>query len=160
MKDGKEAPTYSPEATARVKEAIHYGVKRFRKVGLTTHVNQTGATLTSVRVHDWGESVLAFFSPHEEVNCIQTVSVSDLIQQGGPAGRVAPGEHYVMASEEQVANQFRGTSAPELLNADVAPFISICRRIEHNPLTFPSLNVPDRKGPGSYYANARVGDDG
>ena len=50
-----------------------------------------------------------------------------------------------MAFEEQVVNQRCGASAPELLNADVAPLISICKRIEHDPLTFPILNMPDRK---------------
>ena len=71
--------------------------------------------------------------------------VSDLIQQGGRASRVAPGEHYVMASEEQVMNQFRGASAPELLNTDVAPLISICKRTEQDPSIIPTLNIPDRK---------------
>ena len=58
---------------------------------------------------------------------------------------MAPSEHYVMASEEQVVNQFRGTSAPELLNADAASLISVCKRIEQDPSTFPILNMPDRK---------------
>ena len=41
---------YPPEATASVKQAVRQGVRRFRKAGLTTNVNQTGATLTSVAV--------------------------------------------------------------------------------------------------------------
>ena len=52
---------------------------------------------------------------------------------------------YVMASEEQAVNQFRGTCASELLSADVAPLISICKRIGQDPLTFPILNTPDHK---------------
>ena len=64
------------------------------------------------------------------------MSVSDLIQQGGRAGRASPGEQYVMASERQVKERLRGSNAPELLNADVAPLISICKRIEVDPVDF------------------------
>ena len=137
-----------PYADKDVRTQLSLVVKRKRKVGLTTNVNQTGATLTSVAVVISTTGVRTC-SPNlrskEEVNCIQTVSVSDLIQQGGRAGRVSPGEHYIMASESQVVGQFRGASAPELLNADVAPLISICKRINVNPLKFPILNMPDQR---------------
>ena len=127
---------------------LSHVVKRKRKVGLTTNVNQTGATLTSVAVVISTTGVRTC-SPNlrskEEVNCIQTVSVSDLIQQGGRARCVSPGEHYIMASESQVVGQFRGANAPDFLNADVAPFISICKRINVDPLNFPILNMPDKR---------------
>ena len=42
----------------------------------------------------------------------KVVSISDLIQQGGRSGRVAPGKHVIVASEEQVQRQFRGPSTP------------------------------------------------
>ena len=58
---------------------------------------------------------------------------------------MSPGEHYVTASETQVLGQFRGASAPELLNADVAPLISICKRINVDPLHFPILNMLDKR---------------
>ena len=135
-----------PYADKDLRTQLSHVVKRKRKVGLTTNVNQTGATLTSVAVVISTTGVRTC-SPNlrskEEVNCIQTVSVSDLIQQGGRAGRVAPGSHYIMAAESQVVGQFRGASAPELLNADVAPLISIGKRINVNPLKFPILNMPD-----------------
>ena len=93
---------YPPEATSHVRKDIERVVTRNRKVGLTTNVNQTGATLTSVAVVISTTGVRTC-SPNlrsrEEVNCIQTVSVSDLIQQGGRAARVAPGRQYIMASE-------------------------------------------------------------
>ena len=72
--------------------------------------------------------------------CTQTVSASDLIQQGGRAGRVAPGELCVMASEDQVKSQFRGMHSPELLCADIAPleageitFLASPRQISFGP---------------------------
>ena len=123
-------------------------MKRYRKVGLTTNLNQTGTTLTSVAVviSTTGVRVCPLnLRSSEKVNCIQTVSASDLIQQGGRAGRVAPEEHYVMASEDPFMNQFRGASTPELLNTDVAPLISVCKMIGEDPATFPTLNVPDEK---------------
>ena len=116
-----------------------------RKVGLTTNVNQTRATLTSVAVVISTTEVRTCSSnlrSREEVNCIQTVSVSDLIQQGGRAGRVAPGQHYVMASEEQAQRQFCGPSTPELLNADIAPLISVCKKIGVQIKDFPALTAP------------------
>ena len=145
---GKNGVQQPPYADNDIVVQHSHVIKRRRKVGLTTNVNQTGATLTSVAVVISTTGVRTC-SPNlrskEEVNCIQTVSVSDLIQQGGRAGRVCPGEHYVMASESQVVGQFRGASAPELLNADVAPLISICKRINIDPLNFPILNMPDGK---------------
>ena len=107
-KDGVMA--YPPEARSHVRKDINKVVNRNRKVGLTTNVNQTRATLTSVAVVISTTGVRTC-SPNlrsqEEVNCIQTVSVSDLIQQGGRAGRVDPGQQYIMASEDQVQRQFR-----------------------------------------------------
>ena len=79
----------------------------------------------------------------EDVNCIQTVSISDLIQQGGRSGRVAPGKHVIVASEEQVQRQFRGPSTPELLNADIAPLLSVCKKVGIAIEEFPTLNAPD-----------------
>ena len=87
---------------------------------------------------------------------MQTVSVSNLIQQGGRAGRVSPGEHYVMAAKRQVLGQFRGPNAPELLNADVAPLISICKRVQVDPLRFPILNMPDRRVLGAATQRMRM----
>ena len=55
----------------------------------------------------------------------------------------------MVASETQVQGQFRGASAPELLNADVAPLISICKRINVDLLHFPILNMPDKRVLGS-----------
>ena len=108
-KDGTRTP--APEARSHIRRHIERSVVRDRKVGLTTNVNQTGATLTSVAVVISTTGV-RICSPNlrsrEDVNCIQTVSISDLIQQGGRAGRVAPGKHVIMASEEQIQKQFRG----------------------------------------------------
>ena len=91
-KDGVR--TSPPTAKTHVRKDIGTTVKRYRKVGLTTNVNQTGATLTSVAVVISTTGV-RMCSPNlrsrEDVNCIQTVSISDLIQQGGRSGRVAPG---------------------------------------------------------------------
>ena len=102
-KDGVRTPP--PTAKAHVRKDIERTVKRNRKVGLTTNVNQTGATLTSVAVVISTTGVRVC-SPNlrsrEDVNCIQSVSISDLIQQGGRSGRVAPGKHVIVASEEQV----------------------------------------------------------
>ena len=61
-----------------------------------------------------------------------------------------------MASESQVVGQFRGASAPELLNADVAPLISICKRINIDPLNFPILNMPDEKVLGAATQRMRM----
>ena len=128
-KDGAKA--YAQEAKSHVRKVVEKGVKRDRKVGLTTNVNQTRATLTSVAVVI-STSGVRTRSPNlrsrEDVNCMQTVSISDLIQQGGRAGRVAPGKHVIVASEEQIQKQFRGPSAPELLNADIAPLVSVCKK--------------------------------
>ena len=129
-KDGVRAAP--PTAKAHVRKDIERTVIRNRKVGLTTNVNQTGATLTSVAVVISTTGVRVC-SPNlrsrEDVNCIQTVSISDLIQQGGRSGRVAPGKHVIVASEEQVQRQFRGPSTPELLNADIAPLLSVCKKV-------------------------------
>ena len=156
---GKNGLQHPPYADKDIVMQLSHVVKRKRKVGLTTNVNQTGATLTSVAVVISTTGVRTC-SPNlrskEEVNCIQTVSVSDLIQQGGRAGRVCPGEHYVMASESQVVGQFRGANAPELLNADVAPLISICKRINIDPLNFPILNMPDEKVLGATTQRMRM----
>ena len=152
----KEKHLDPPYADTDIVRQLTQAVQRKRKVGLTTNVNQTEATLTSVAVVISTTGVRTC-SPNlrskEEVNCIQTVSVSDLIQQEGRAGRVSPGEHYVMASETQVRGQFRGASAPELLNADVAPLISICKRINVDPLHFPILSMPDKRVLGGHTEN-------
>ena len=138
--------TSPPTAKAHVRKDIEKTVKRYRKVGLTTNVNQTGATLTSVAVVISTTGV-RMCSPNlrsrEDVNCIQTVSFSDLIQQGGRSGRVAPGKHVIVASEEQVQRQFRGPSTPELLNADIAPLLSVCKKVGIAIEEFPTLNAPD-----------------
>ena len=143
-KDGVR--TSPPSAKAHVRKDIESTVKRYRKVGLTTNVNQTGATLTSVAVVISTTGV-RMCSPNlrsrEDVNCIQTVSISDLIQQGGRSGRVAPGKHVIVASEEQVQRQFRGPSTPELLNADIAPLLSVCKKVGIAIEEFPTLNAPD-----------------
>ena len=142
-KDGVRA--YPPEAKSHVRKDIERVVTRDRKVGLTMNVNQTGATLTSVAVVTSTTGVRTC-SPNlrsrEDVNCIQTVSVSDLIQQDGRAGRVAPGRQYIMASEEQIQRQFRGPSTPELLNADIAPLVSVCKKVGIEIKDFPPLNAP------------------
>ena len=80
----------------------------------------------------------------EDVNCIQSVSISDLIQQGGRSGRVAPGKHVIVASEEQVQRQFRGPSTPELLNADIAPLLSVRKKVGIEIEKFPTLNAPSK----------------
>ena len=143
-KDGTR--TQPPIAKPHIRKDIAKTVKRYRKVGLTTNVNQTGATLTSVAVVISTTGV-RMCSPNlrsrEDVNCIQTVSVSDLIQQGGRSGRVAPGKHVIVASEEQVQRQFRGPSTPELLNADIAPLLSVCKKVGIAIEEFPTLNAPD-----------------
>ena len=46
--------------------------------------------------------------------------------------------------------------APELLNADVAPLISICKRINIDPLNFPILNMPDEKVLGATTQRMRM----
>ena len=142
----KEKQQDPPYADSDIVKQLTQAVQWRRKVGLTTNVNQTGATLTSVAVVISSTGVRTR-SPNlrsKEVNCIQTVSVSDLMQQGGRAGRVSPGEHCVMASETQVLGQFRGASAPELLSAHVAPLIIICKRINVDPSHFPILNLLDK----------------
>ena len=67
--------TYAPVARLEVQQAIHQGAGRNRKVGLTTNVNQTGATLTSVAVIISITGVRTC-SPNlcsrEDVNCIQS----------------------------------------------------------------------------------------
>ena len=60
------------------------------------------------------------------VNCIQTVSVSDLIQQGGRAGRVAPGRQYIMASEEQIQRQVKGPARQSYSMLTLHP----CERVQ------------------------------
>ena len=103
VKGGKR--TDPPHADTDVIEQLSRVIKRRRKVGLTTNVNQTGATLTSVAVVILTTGVRTCsqtLCSREEVNCIQTVSVSDLIQQGGRAGRVSPGEHYVMGQRTSI----------------------------------------------------------
>ena len=144
-KDGVKA--LPPVAKTHVRKDIERTVIRDRKVGLTTDVNQTGATLTSVAVviSTTGVRVCSPNSrSREDVNCIQSVSVSDLIQQGGRAGRVAPGKHVIVASEEQVQRQFRGPSTPELLNADIAPLLSECKKVGVAIEKFPTLSAPSK----------------
>ena len=144
-KDGMKVPP--PTAKTHVRKDIERAVTRNRKVGLTTNVNQTGATLTSVAVVISTTGVRVC-SPNlrsrEDVNCIQTVSISDLIQQGGRSGRVAPGKHVIVASEEQVQRQFRGPKTPELLNADIAPLLSVCKKVGIEIEKFPTLNAPSK----------------
>ena len=100
-KDGVKS--YPPTAKSLVRKDIELNALRNWRVGLTTNVIQTGATLTSVAVVISMTGVRTC-SPNlrsrEEVNCKQTVSVSDLVQQGGRASRVAPGRQFIMASEE------------------------------------------------------------
>ena len=47
-----------------------------------------------------------------------------------------------MASEEQAQRQFRNPSTPELLNADIAPLISVCKKIGVQIKDFPTLSAP------------------
>ena len=77
-KDGVRVPP--PTAKAHVRKDIERTVIRDRKVGLTTNVNQRGPTLPSVAVVISTTGVRVC-SPNlrsrEDVNCIQTVSVSE-----------------------------------------------------------------------------------
>ena len=82
-RDGARVPP--PAAKEHIRKDIERTVIRDWKVGLTTNVNQTGATLTSVAVviSTTGVRVCSpSLRSREDVNCIQTVSISDLIQQG------------------------------------------------------------------------------
>ena len=47
-----------------------------------------------------------------------------------------------MASEEQIQRQFRGPSTLELLNADIAPLVSVCKKVGIEIKDFPTLNAP------------------
>ena len=57
---------------------------------------------------------------------------------------VAPGKHVIVASEEQIQRQFRGPSTPELLNADIAPLLSVCKKVGVEIKDFPTLNAPSK----------------
>ena len=50
----------------------------------------------------------------------------------------------IVALEEQVQRQFRGPSTPELLNADIAPLLSVCKKVGIEIEKFPTLNAPSK----------------
>ena len=49
-----------------------------------------------------------------------------------------------MASEEQIQRQFRGPSTPELLNADIAQLVSVCKKVGVEIEDFPTLSAPSK----------------
>ena len=50
----------------------------------------------------------------------------------------------IVASEEQIQRQFCGPSTPELLNADIAPLLSVCKKVGVEIEDFPTLNAPSK----------------
>ena len=67
----------------------------------------------------------------------------------------------LLPRKEQVQRQFRGPSTPELLNADIAPLLSVCKKVGVEIENFPTLNAPSPgSGPGYYTEDARVGHAG
>ena len=72
-----------------------------------------------------------------------TISLAEEVRRRhGELGEAVVGYHVSKDRSASKATQFRGPSTPELLNADIAPFVSVCKRVGIETKDFPTLNAP------------------
>jgi ATP-dependent helicase HrpB len=104
-------------------DALRPGAPGTRKIVLATSIAETSLTIEGVRiVVDGGLARRSRFDPASGMSRLETLraSVASTEQRRGRAGRLAPGVCYRVWTEEQ-QRQLAPATAPEILEADLAP---------------------------------------
>ncbi|HZB93135.1 MAG TPA: ATP-dependent helicase HrpB [Stellaceae bacterium] len=117
------APLYGDLPQAAQDAAIRPASPGRRKLVLATPIAETSLTIEGIRVViDSGLRRVPRFDPATGMTRLETVRVSQASaeQRRGRAGRLAPGACYRLWSETEQA-QLRPFTAPEILEADLAP---------------------------------------
>ena len=104
-------------------KALCLAPKGERRIVVSTPIAESSLTISGVRVVvDSGLRKVPRFDPRKGMTRLDTqrVSVASTDQRRGRAGRVAPGTCYRMWSEQTHA-ALPSDTAPEIMNADLAP---------------------------------------
>ncbi|HET7594882.1 MAG TPA: ATP-dependent helicase HrpB, partial [Stellaceae bacterium] len=149
------APLYGDLPQAAQDEAIRPAPAGRRKVVLATPIAETSLTIEGIRVViDSGLMRVPRFEPRSGMTRLETVRVSQASaeQRRGRAGRLAPGLCYRLWPEAEQA-QLRPYTAPEILEADLAPLaLELARWGSADPAALTWLDAP----PAAAYAQARA----
>lgn len=119
------APLYGALSPAEQDRAIAPAPAGRRKVVLATNIAETSLTIEDVRVVvDGGFARTARFEPRSGMTRLVTTRIArdSAEQRAGRAGRTAPGACYRLWSEAEHA-RLAATSAPEIVEADLAPLL-------------------------------------
>jgi ATP-dependent helicase HrpB len=148
------APLYGDLPQGAQDEAIRPAPEGHRKVVLATPIAETSLTIEGIRiVIDGGLMRVPRFEPRSGMTRLATVRVSQASaeQRRGRAGRLAPGVCYRLWPEAEQA-QLRPFTAPEILEADLAPLaLELARWGGSDPATLAWLDAP----PAAAYSQAR-----
>jgi ATP-dependent helicase HrpB len=149
------APLYGDLPQGAQDEAIRPAPDGRRKVVLATPIAETSLTIEGIRVViDSGLMRVPRFEPRSGMTRLETVRVSQASaeQRRGRAGRLAPGLCYRLWPEAEHA-QLRPFTAPEILEADLAPLaLELARWGSADPNDLAWLDAP----PAAAYAQARA----
>jgi ATP-dependent helicase HrpB len=148
------APLYGDLSPADQDRAISPSPPGRRKVVLATSIAETSLTIEGVRiVVDGGLMRLPRFSPRSGMTRLETlrVSLASADQRRGRAGRLEPGVCYRLWTEEAQRGLVPFT-APEILDADLAPLALELAAWGADPATLPWLTPP----PAAALATART----
>lgn len=116
-------PLYGDLGLNAQRQAIRPAPAGQRKVVLATSIAETSLTIEGIEsVVDAGLARAAVFDPVSGMTRLHTQRVSRAAaeQRAGRAGRLGPGQCYRLWSEQQQA-QLAAQTAPEILQADLAP---------------------------------------
>ncbi len=147
------APLYGDLPQGAQDEAIRPAPAGRRKVVLATPIAETSLTIEGIRVVvDSGLMRVPRFEPRSGMTRLETVRVSQASaeQRRGRAGRLTPGLCYRLWPAAEQA-QLRPFSAPEILEADLAPLaLELARWGSADPAALAWLDAP----PAAAYTQA------
>jgi ATP-dependent helicase HrpB len=147
------APLYGDLPQGAQDDAIRPTPAGRRKVVLATPIAETSLTIDGIRVViDSGLMRVPRFEPRSGMTRLETVRVSQASaeQRRGRAGRLSPGICYRLWPEAEQA-QLRPFTAPEILEADLAPLaLELARWGSTDPTALAWLDAP----PAAAYAQA------
>jgi len=147
-------PLYGSLSRSEQDQAIAPAPDGRRKVVLATSIAETSLTIEGIRVViDSGLRRAPRFAPASGMSRLETYPVSQAAseQRRGRAGRLEPGVCYRLWSEAEQA-RLKPFSAPEILNADLAPLaLELARWGALDPAELSWLDAP----PPAAYSQAR-----
>lgn len=148
------APLYGELEGEAQDRAIRPAPKGRRKVVLATSIAETSLTIEGIAVViDAGLARVPRFDPRSGMTRLETVRCSQAAseQRRGRAGRLGPGVCYRLWSEHE-QGQLPVRTAPEILNADLAPLaLELAEWGVTDPADLAWLDAP----PSAAYGQAR-----